>query len=1630
MNMKAPVLLPHAGAAGTKAVLGSECLRHEVRSDHRLLVLSRTIFEDVLDPSEKTTAYLDGMMKKPEDFVLIANGLWRNVYTTCATKAGFSITQEGTNKIIKTGSLFNYKDAVEKKGFFQKIGLSRVAGSIRTKATSVKGKKGYLVQIPVMPPRNLFHREALKSDFLELKPGTTGLTGTRAGTNKARNGMFRNLMGVGASAAVKSVLTLNQPFVGRVDDVESALSKKSWQNPDKLGSLEVLSHLKNHIVGFTLFAPPVKNSENYTDADYAYPTMSNGIFPTVQDVKDPEDLLGWALSVRIFTATVDLFIPQEVGEYITQQKGEVSIANLATWFMLYYMGNYSNSHVYPVRAMTSLSSLRERNKRAPSNRARVVNDRNLALNYLGDPVFVPELDNINEYEKTFADLGAQEDKSFCLADPTKLNGNEFTYGETRADKAAAVKTFPENIPIYADFSNYKFSYSNEEGFSTVEDMEQWKPMNSTHAMHFFTSSILTEDSLAVGYSDVIAHTITARCSLMGMSPTKYFDARSKELRDAGMQEYQIVRLRNVCTDFSSYRETLAYAADTITLGGTEAGVVRSEDYKFRHLFDPALPGLTWVGDMLKDFTNSVYSLKPEEVRKLLSGRNVSNSMSELGVVLCFGVYGPKLKETEAEDLKARDVYLNPVLNADHKAAPLPSVQANRALFPHQVKIDNFLSNNRPQFTVLSADPGAGKTLAVLRDIVLRVHKGEIHRPLIIGPTKLIRHYLEDAAYMFGGLLNMIPITTAILNRYGADGLLAMVKGAPRNSVLLTSYKFLAGNTYKVFYNTTEIELSKNEELLRSMKPDKVYEDESHNLRNDNLGTRATRRLTNDIPEVCLATGTLVNKQLTDVVNQIGMFDPSIFGSVDYFLETYAEEYRGQTILSLKDGAAKAVSKRISEHTMLIQCKRKEWAAILPERNEAIWPCPVDKNGGWYRLYLAILREAIEEIKGKDKDLIKELESSDDKSDEEEQALELDLKPYIARLERFLIAPEHDEAAHVLKGKDLVGPKIPVVNQIIREHYTKKIPGKILIFTQYINSASSVYEHLLPEFKKAAILYRPSTSAQDLAQFARNDQKRILIGTEETLKEGLNLQIATRLIRIETCWTPGNLEQSMSRIYRPDPKKLASGKVGEIFIDHLVANFTIDVTKLARLISRILIKTQFDEAENPMFNELDSLPLVNMTLANIESENDFQTVMLPYGQAYKKYQQLVKADLEDYRDDPRNKLVIQPIAASKTGIKDAAILSNVPYIPDMVIPFQTQLGLIPMSDWINDHGKGATLGDFDATGLRVHTEFGDGIVTRSTGATLHVEIPLKGGSSKKKIVAKLSAFVITDKNRKGSVRKALAELEHLPYVATKKPAAEKTEAEEEAPIVKKTLPVVPVKTVPVKTAPVSEKDAFEGEITKLAGKVVIDIDLESVYDMLALSLFNDEAPVTSKQKAALLAAGFKTSGPYLSAKIDNKVRYDKFLAKLYDSFDVQPQYKRVLETMRVAFKGGEAKTFVAHQALSSDYRNFWKMSSNTAGKNEVRPYPIVWNGEFLIAFRSVGQPAVKKLRALVQVPGVKWHVNDDHLLLFCSTKQDVINKIRKLEKLGFTVSRPKALMESLREVRMVPLKKPKPTEVKK
>lgn len=289
-----------------------------------------------------------------------------------------------------------------------------------------------------------------------------------------------------------------------------------------------------------------------------------------------------------------------------------------------------------------------------------------------------------------------------------------------------------------------------------------------------------------------------------------------------------------------------------------------------------------------------------------------------------------------------------------------------------------------------------------------------------------------------------------------------------------------------------------------------------------------------------------------------------------------------------------------------------------------------------------------------------------------------------------------------------------------EFWREEPKGKVIVFCRYINSVQGVYDALPEKYKAIAVKYSgkegKDNKLANLDAFKKDDRVQILIANEMGISEGHNLQLASRIIRVESPWNPGDLDQSASRIFRPDPAASKAmretGRKGElyreaVFLDWVLQDGTLHVQKQARLIAKVFNKTRFDEVGNPNYepvlNAFD-LPEIPMSLDMLRSRSTLQDYIV-YKDAYAALNGAQLKEFHDMRKTQNPSMEDLPTTPMLPGMRKIAT----PFMPNQKPDDPEGLGLESLRNVLRDPAIADNLDNIK--GLPVVTDLGKGRIAR-------------------------------------------------------------------------------------------------------------------------------------------------------------------------------------------------------------------------------------------------------------------------------------------------------------------------------
>jgi len=1374
------------------------------------------------------------------------------------------------------------------------------------------------------------------------------------------------------------------------------------------------------------------------------------------------DIVAWSecdarLISRTVGSTVLFFIRYTVSQvqaqFLTNEKFELIkpmdlFGPVFEWVSTYYgQSGKSPSFSIPVRQIAR--AVDKASKEFPVMPR--TNENGLFLDEHADLYWIPnELNEVNRFEDVYSDAYTHDSGTFGVID--LLEGN------IKAER----KKPPVPMPVYVDWLNMKFAYTNSMGRLNILNLDRTYPANATHITRWFDRALVSDRAeLFLNTTMALASFYNVHESMTGANLIKAVTEYAREQEGSEPQDVKLV-------------DVAIYATSAF-------GTPLEEAVKFKRV----------CANLISKVEQS-----PETAYARYSVLGVMNIIA--GATL-FNKYTKDVTKMADMDKSLRRHYLTQGVDKNYQIPAVPYVSDGIGVLPHQNKVLN-LTREAPDNVLMAVAAGGGKTMIILIDLLRELKSGNKGPFLIACPAHLVAQYVKEIVYATGGRVNAVPVTSYTVRRHGFERLGTMIKAAPVNTVIITDYNVITLKQRIVAYGTTSVKIFPVIEFIRQFNPKVFYSDETHMLKSESNRQSAVHRLIADIPKKRGASGTFVQDTIRDLVKQASLFDPSIFGTPDDFVKEFALEVRGSKVLEWMPGTEALVKQRLRENFIYAEAQRKEWAAILPKPVESF--NKVDMTPRQYEVYNQILNQVVEAIREEMeknqalKDLLNTEAGTEGEEQDENFSIDQLLKPYLARLERFITAPGKDVlGATALTGDDLLSPKTRKIVEIAMDHVNKGVAGKVLIFTNYTLSAEAIFEAFPEDFRSKVIFYTADRKEECGAEFEKNPDKMVMVGVEQSMNTGLNLQFASRLIRCETVWTPGVLEQGNARIGRPNIKNAETRS--EIFFDWIISNRTIDVTKISYLMSKTVSRAKFEEAGNPRFDELEVPPLFPMTLDTILESNDFDTTMLDYYEKYKAYKEATFDEYANYRDkfkdilfDANGKIRMTPIRRSE-NLEGSKLILRVPYVPGTELYKASELGLIRYDEFMRqseaedtgdeeeddseDTDEEITDGDDSiskerelAIGLYVHTDRGDGEIVQVGGKTLRVEL----SSGEKITIRKMSAFIITRENTSNKdIRTQLLKLtgdvpldspvEVLESQVTpqllrrqekerriQEREEEKARREEERRLARegrnaRRAPVVEEPEVEEVEEPVrrGRRRPPEEDITDVVEKPArrgrraqeveveeeeeveagLELDFTIVNDMLGIRLKNigEEGAVDLAQ-----ANGFKFSPAYYAAFIPSAKKYlQLFQTWEEEGFSIPKANSDVCHAVydRMVKGGKKAATDSLGFATGTQLKNFYREEFRPNPKETVlQPYPIIQDGLLYVALPMRGHPASAKAVTSVRVPGIKWMKFDAsaELIRFAMTKAKASEVIKSLIDDGVNIRNLAEMRKAFRELRLV------------
>ncbi len=457
---------------------------------------------------------------------------------------------------------------------------------------------------------------------------------------------------------------------------------------------------------------------------------------------------------------------------------------------------------------------------------------------------------------------------------------------------------------------------------------------------------------------------------------------------------------------------------------------------------------------------------------------------------------------------------------------IPNFGNGVSVLPHQIQAVE-QARKGPQLMILDFSPGGGKTITSIFDILLQKQNGRIGTALVVCPPILVKEWCSEIVKHTKGKVNAIPLTATVVRKLrlrlgiNREQFLDYCQKAPPNTIFVTSMKFLTlksdkfapdnKSRFDVRYGKTIITQYPQVWFIKQLNPDYIVVDESQWAKSSNAQvTQAIKQISSMANFRRLSSGTIITNVGDDLIGQASVLNPAIYGNKDRFYDKYAiTKGKGKKFDGFKPGAERLIRDDAKPYVSWLTKRRADWSFLLPKINTQFWK--VDLTPNQNKFYQDLLEQAIEDIK-KDKEIKKLLNEGDPNM---EDRLEAMMKPYLAKAEIFINAPDSDSLAFntlsYAEPEDMVGPKVTLCEKMCRAHFNggtlegqriQKSDAKIIIFGYNKEVIEHFKRHFNPGFKTVFYQAGDDTAVQ---QFRQDPSVKILVAAETSLREGLNLQ---------------------------------------------------------------------------------------------------------------------------------------------------------------------------------------------------------------------------------------------------------------------------------------------------------------------------------------------------------------------------------------------------------------------------------------------------------------------------------------------------------------------------------------------
>jgi SNF2-related domain len=747
-----------------------------------------------------------------------------------------------------------------------------------------------------------------------------------------------------------------------------------------------------------------------------------------------------------------------------------------------------------------------------------------------------------------------------------------------------------NIPLLVDWINDGFAYTNDSGAVQSVRLVGAVPLDEVTIANDLANELINYDKKFIKEFGERGHKFCQEFNLYDTAPTAdtTIATNFETLTDHILRFYSHL----------PYHQMVADAAKS----DTDKDLIRPRDKPLIQAFVKLCAGIA---------------------------KNIIQSTNYALYTRCLFIYTYHLFGIYVGNYKS---YYDAKLAAQEENTPIPSDQLPtkfaipnlpgvETVLPHQAGQVAQSTIKAPKFIVLDVSAGGGKTFLMLTHIVSLKQQGKIETAVIVCPGRLVSEWTNEVNRMSRGAINIVPINSEVIRKmvkdlsYDRQKYLTYMKKAPPNTIFVISLNFLrlttdyfTGERLNSWMQFGEqyIKFFPNVQLLRQLEPDIIILDESHYAKNaDSNRAKAIASFAPCSDMRGVASGTIMQNDPSDMPAQYGLINPTILGTKENFQDTYGVTENGKFV-GLKAGMEGQIAIRRRPYLFAVNKSRRDWSQLLPDIEANIWPVPMTM--AQKEFYDDILQDKIAEMMADPE--VKDLLKKQDEANQEK--LEKLLEKELNVVEQFVSAPDMNPSFTVsskykVEQRDLRSAKSVKADELIAHHLATD-PNKILVFCY--NKAVSIHFWRHTRFQHLGLHYAASdkteprknetqiiSGTEALMRFRQDDRVKILFADETSLSEGFNLQMASRIIRVQTLYAPGKQEQSMSRAMRPDVMDVYGRE--KIWYDWLVTNQSHEVGKAARMIAKQVIIHRKKEEDNPQWTSFTkNTPIQDLKLVRL------------------------------------------------------------------------------------------------------------------------------------------------------------------------------------------------------------------------------------------------------------------------------------------------------------------------------------------------------------------------------------------------------------------------------------------------